>query len=156
MVQDNLQDPSSLTPTGLACIWRALEAHSALPINYTCRLLAQAGLVPRLFAVIRQAVSLQARSERQQQQQQQAGGGGSSGALSARHAHTLSNASGYDSSAASAVGLGGVARSALSTKEVGLGGSLAGEGLRRGADVRGRPRRIWLEGEPHTSEPRPG
>jgi hypothetical protein len=62
MVQDNLHDPSSVTPTGIACIWRALEAPSALPINYVCRLLAQAGLIPRLFAVVRQAVSLQARA----------------------------------------------------------------------------------------------
>jgi len=124
MVQDNLHDPTSLTPTGIACIWRALEAPSALPINYVCRLLAQAGLSSRLFSVVRQAISLQARSDRaqqQQQQQQQPGG--------PRHGHAPSGslllAKGWESGGEEGGGSG--PRSPLSSKEVAAGaGGLAG------------------------------
>lgn len=42
------------TQTAIACIWRLLETYSSLPLNYLCRLLAQAGLVPRLFTVLKQ------------------------------------------------------------------------------------------------------
>jgi hypothetical protein len=67
MVQDNLQDCNTLTPVAVACIWQVLETYGALPINYICRIFAAAGLVPRLYAVIKQLLSL----SRQQQQQQQ-------------------------------------------------------------------------------------
>lgn len=69
MVQDNLQDCNTLTPVAVTCIWQVLETYGALPINYICRIFAGAGLVPRLFAVIKQLTSL----SRQQQQQQQRG-----------------------------------------------------------------------------------
>mmetsp|Transcript_5084 Transcript_5084/g.11041 ORF Transcript_5084/g.11041 Transcript_5084/m.11041 type:complete len:1296 (+) Transcript_5084:141-4028(+) len=54
-------EPGSLTHTGLLCIWRVLEAYSSLPLNYICRMLAQSGLLPRLFLVLKQAISLQAK-----------------------------------------------------------------------------------------------
>ena len=38
----------------MACVWRILETYQALPLNYICRLLAQAGLVPRLYHVLKQ------------------------------------------------------------------------------------------------------
>lgn len=69
MVQDNLQDCNTLTPVAVTCIWQVLETYGALPINYICRIFAAAGLVPRLFAVIKQLISL----SRLQQQQQQRG-----------------------------------------------------------------------------------
>lgn len=58
MVQDNVQDATTLTFTGVSCIWRVLEAYGALPINYICRIFSQAGLIPKLFAVIKQLINL--------------------------------------------------------------------------------------------------
>ncbi|GAX73992.1 hypothetical protein CEUSTIGMA_g1442.t1 [Chlamydomonas eustigma] len=52
-----LQEGSSLTHVGLACIWRVLDAYSLLPLNSMCRLLAQGGLIPRLFQVLKQAIA---------------------------------------------------------------------------------------------------
>lgn len=49
----------TLTHCAVQAIWRVLEAYGAMPLNYTCRLLAQTGLVPRLFNVLKQVVSLQ-------------------------------------------------------------------------------------------------
>lgn len=43
-----------LTQSAVNCIWRVLESYSSLPLNYLCRLLAQAGLVPKLFIVLKQ------------------------------------------------------------------------------------------------------
>jgi hypothetical protein len=129
MVQDNLQDPSSLTPTGIACTWRALEAPSALPINYVCRLLAQAGLIPRLFSVVRQAVSLRARSDRAQQQggaAAAAAGGGS--AAGPRHGHAPSGSlllgKGWEGGEE---GAGSAPRSPLSSKEAAAPGAAGPE-----------------------------
>eukprot|EP00798_Chlamydomonas_sp_ICE-L_P022122 gene22122-29182_t len=52
-----------LTYQGLQCIWRVLEAYASLPLNYKCRMLAQAGIVPRLFLVLKQVIlQLQQRS----------------------------------------------------------------------------------------------
>jgi len=79
MVQDNLQDVSTLTPVAVACVWQVLETYGALPINYICRIFASSGLVQRLYAVIKQLINL----NRQQQQQQQRGGGGGYGAAAA-------------------------------------------------------------------------
>jgi hypothetical protein len=76
MVQDNLQDCNTLTPVAVTCIWQVLETNGALPINYICRIFAAAGLVPRLFAVIKQLISL----SRQQQQQRGIGSFGAQGA----------------------------------------------------------------------------
>jgi hypothetical protein len=75
MVQDNLQDCNTLTPVAVACIWQVLETYGALPINYICRIFAAAGLVPRLYAVIKQLLSL-SRQQQQQQQQRSVGPGG--------------------------------------------------------------------------------
>jgi hypothetical protein len=68
MVQDNLQDCNTLTPVAVACIWQVLETYGALPINYICRIFAAAGLIPRLYAVIKQLINIS-------RQQQQARGG---------------------------------------------------------------------------------
>eukprot|EP00775_Hariotina_reticulata_P013544 gene13544-13671_t len=61
-----------------------LETYGALPINYICRIFAHGGLVPRLYAVIKQLISLG--------RQQQRGAGGSSygaGAATAAKLHHL-------------------------------------------------------------------
>ena len=54
MVQDNVQDPHSLTYIGVSCIYQVLDAYTCLPVHYIVRILAQANLVGRLHAVIKQ------------------------------------------------------------------------------------------------------
>lgn len=51
-----LLDGNSLTHIALSCIWRVLEALSKgyIPLTGLCRLLAQQGLVERLFLVLRE------------------------------------------------------------------------------------------------------
>ena len=49
LVEDNMQDNSSLTQIGVQCIWRVLEVHGAGPLNHLCRLLSNAGLPHRLM-----------------------------------------------------------------------------------------------------------
>lgn len=75
MVQDNVSDPATLTPAAVSCIYRVLDTYGALPINYICRIFAHAGLVQRLYAVVKQLIAWQ-------RQQQQRGSYGSSGAAS--------------------------------------------------------------------------
>jgi len=64
MVQDNVQDPTTLTLTAIACIWQVLETCGALPINYICRIFAHGGLVPRMYAVMKQLISLGRQQQR--------------------------------------------------------------------------------------------
>lgn len=78
MVCDNLSDPSTLTLTGVACILRVLMA-SDLPFLCVCRMLAQAGLVGRLYCVIKQLITLS------RQQQRAATGPGGGAALQLPH-----------------------------------------------------------------------
>ena len=49
LVEDNMQDNSSLTQIGVQCVWRVLEVHGAGPFNHLCRLLSNAGLPHRLM-----------------------------------------------------------------------------------------------------------
>ncbi|KAJ9512924.1 hypothetical protein QJQ45_029056 [Haematococcus lacustris] len=46
-----------LTQIAIRCIFLFLDRYSILPHNYLCRLLAQNGLVPRLFTVLKQTSS---------------------------------------------------------------------------------------------------
>ncbi|GFH23444.1 protein kinase domain-containing protein, partial [Haematococcus lacustris] len=43
-----------LTQIAIRCIFLFLDRYSILPHNYLCRLLAQNGLVSRLFTVLKQ------------------------------------------------------------------------------------------------------
>ncbi len=52
-----LQEGSSLTHVGLACIWRVVDRYALLTLSGKCRLLAQNGVVPRLFQVLKQAIA---------------------------------------------------------------------------------------------------
>lgn len=52
MVEDNFTDGGAMTRTGLACTWRLLELHGPAALNSLCRLLAAAGLAPRLVAAL--------------------------------------------------------------------------------------------------------
>eukprot|EP00955_Chlamydomonas_euryale_P104444 365568-Chlamydomonas_euryale.AAC.1 len=50
---------SGLSAVALRCLWRVLFAYEAsLPLNSMCRLMAQAGLLPRLFAMLGEAVEV--------------------------------------------------------------------------------------------------
>lgn len=69
LFSSNLQDCNTLTPVAVACIFKALDTYGPLPMEYMCRILAAAGLIQRLYAVIKQLINL----GRQQQQQQQRG-----------------------------------------------------------------------------------
>lgn len=71
MVQDNLLEPTTLTPVAVGCIWKVLDTYGALPVNYICRMLAHAGLVQRLYAVVKQLVNID-----RQQRQRGIGSGG--------------------------------------------------------------------------------
>ena len=52
MVEDDLSDGGAMTRAGLACTWRLLELHGPPALNSLCRLLAAAGLAPRLVAAL--------------------------------------------------------------------------------------------------------
>lgn len=52
MVEDDLSDGGAMTRAGLACTWRLLELHGPSALNSLCRLLAAAGLAPRLVAAL--------------------------------------------------------------------------------------------------------
>lgn len=94
MVQDNLLEPTTLTPLAVGCIWKVLDTYGALPVSYICRILAHAGLVQRLYAVVKQLASI----DRQQQQQRGIGSGGvarmpAAGGLKLHHLHSPSSPS---------------------------------------------------------------
>jgi hypothetical protein len=115
MVQDNLHDPSTLTLTAVACIWRVLETYGALPLNYICRIFASAGLITRLYAVVKQLVAL----NRQQQQQRGGGGGGYAGGSShsqpkLHHLHSPSNPNVFGSNAFIPLGSIAIGQAAMS------------------------------------------
>ena len=52
MVEDDFADGGAMTRAGLACTWRLLELHGPAALNSLCRLLAAAGLAPRLVAAL--------------------------------------------------------------------------------------------------------
>lgn len=54
MLNDNPADPPALTFTSMACIWRVFDTFRVLPLAYVCRILAQHGLVQRLYAILKQ------------------------------------------------------------------------------------------------------
>mmetsp|Transcript_24751 Transcript_24751/g.62835 ORF Transcript_24751/g.62835 Transcript_24751/m.62835 type:complete len:1266 (-) Transcript_24751:519-4316(-) len=66
----------AITQIGMTCIWRLLESYGSLPLNYLCRILAQAGLVPRIFVVLKQTITQLNKIKREGAQAGQAGLGG--------------------------------------------------------------------------------
>ena len=52
LVDPDLSDGGALTAAGLACVWRLLELHGRGALNSLCRLLAAAGLGPRLVGAL--------------------------------------------------------------------------------------------------------
>jgi hypothetical protein len=127
MVQDNLHDPSTLTLTAVACIWRVLETCGALPLNYTCRIFASAGLIPRLYAVIKQLIALS------RQQRGGCGGGGAygvvggvggvAGGLKLHHLHSPSSPSVFGNNAFIPLGSIAIGQAAMSAAAAAADGS---------------------------------
>eukprot|EP00879_Flechtneria_rotunda_P014509 GHRR01015161.1.p1 GENE.GHRR01015161.1~~GHRR01015161.1.p1 ORF type:complete len:455 (+),score=199.03 GHRR01015161.1:132-1367(+) len=151
MVQDNLPDPATLTLTAVACIWQVLETYGALPINYICRIFTNAGLVQRLYAVIKQLVSLGRQQHMQPLQQQQQRGYAGAFAAGVPKLHHLHSASSPNIAGQAFVPLGGL--DGVSTLgpdgDIGPGGLYTGQGIRPSAPAHkgGTGREAGLAGE---------
>ncbi|GIL49282.1 hypothetical protein Vafri_5411 [Volvox africanus] len=83
MVADSVaSEPSPLSHVAIQCLLQVLQCYATLPLNYICRILAQCGLVPRLYKLLKEAIAVRNKMPHHQRPANSATNGAGSSAAS--------------------------------------------------------------------------